>query len=323
VVEVEAVAETGLSVVVADMGAPDDMRTPDATPVIAACARYAEEVGRPVSAVVAVETGGLNAVVPFLVALKRGVPVVDGDGAGRAVPSLTMLTFSGAGVSTMPAVLADGTGQAVSLWTAGAAKTETLARPILAADFGQAAGLAIWGMDKATLRRAMPIRGSLDLARRVGVALRRQADPVAAALDVLAAAGREAEVIAHGILEPPEETTSGGFDFGRVTLRDGARRVIVYNQNENLIAWASDRAAPLATAPDSICYVTPAGQAFSNADITSDLIGREVLLVRIKACEALWSFAGIRAAFSSALTALGYPGPLLDQPPGAAGSAAD
>ncbi|RKX43696.1 MAG: hypothetical protein DRP33_00565 [Thermotogae bacterium] len=43
--------------------------------------------------VVPVETGGFNSVTPLHAGALKGLPVVDADGAGRAVPELQMTTF--------------------------------------------------------------------------------------------------------------------------------------------------------------------------------------------------------------------------------------
>lgn len=50
-----------------------------------------------------------------LVAARLGLAVIDGDGAGRAVPSLPMLTYAAAEVSPRPAMLVSQGGLEVEL----------------------------------------------------------------------------------------------------------------------------------------------------------------------------------------------------------------
>ena len=47
----------------------------------------------------------LNSTLPFVVAAKAGIPVVDADGMGRAFPELHMETFNIYGVQGTPMAL--------------------------------------------------------------------------------------------------------------------------------------------------------------------------------------------------------------------------
>jgi uncharacterized protein len=50
-------------------------------------------VGRPIDALISKEIGGSNSMRPMLAAALGDLPVVDGDGMGRAFPELQMCTF--------------------------------------------------------------------------------------------------------------------------------------------------------------------------------------------------------------------------------------
>ena len=45
------------------------------------------------------EAGGVNSMIPIVVAAKLGIPLVDCDGMGRAFPELPMVTFHLNGMS--------------------------------------------------------------------------------------------------------------------------------------------------------------------------------------------------------------------------------
>jgi len=65
--------------------------------------RQLEKVlGRKIDAVLCGEAGGINSTTPFVVAAASGLPLVDGDGMGRAYPELQMETFTLHGVSATP-----------------------------------------------------------------------------------------------------------------------------------------------------------------------------------------------------------------------------
>jgi len=69
--------------------------------------------GRHVDALISAEIGGGNALEPLLTAALTGLPVVDGDGMGRAFPEMQMTTFSIYGHRSTPAAVADERGNVV------------------------------------------------------------------------------------------------------------------------------------------------------------------------------------------------------------------
>jgi len=69
--------------------------------------------GRKIDALISAEIGGGNAIEPLLTAALTGLPVVDGDGMGRAFPEMQMTTFSIYGHRSTPAAVADERGNVV------------------------------------------------------------------------------------------------------------------------------------------------------------------------------------------------------------------
>ena len=69
--------------------------------------RYEGLVGRPITAVASFEIGGGNSLMPLMAAAVRGLPVVDGDGMGRAFPEAQMMSYAIAGVKPTPALAMD------------------------------------------------------------------------------------------------------------------------------------------------------------------------------------------------------------------------
>src|SRR5438094_833148 len=63
--------------------------------------------GRPVAALMAIEIGGGNALLPITWAARIGLPVVDADGIGRAFPEIPQVVMHLAGIPASPAVLTD------------------------------------------------------------------------------------------------------------------------------------------------------------------------------------------------------------------------
>ena len=67
--------------------------------------RYESNVSRKIGAIIPVEIGGINGLVPLLAAFQNNVPVVDGDGMGKAFPELNMTTFHLNHIPVLPLVL--------------------------------------------------------------------------------------------------------------------------------------------------------------------------------------------------------------------------
>ena len=63
------------------------------------------------SALISAEVGGSNSIEPILAAAYAGLPVVDGDGMGRAFPEVQMSTFFIYGLDPSPGAIADDKGQ--------------------------------------------------------------------------------------------------------------------------------------------------------------------------------------------------------------------
>jgi DUF917 family protein len=85
---------------------------------------FEKHVGRRVDAVVSFEVGGGNSMVPILAAAGRGIPVVNGDGMGRALPEAQMMTYPIAGVAPTPAIGLDYAGNIVTFSTDSTATYE-------------------------------------------------------------------------------------------------------------------------------------------------------------------------------------------------------
>ena len=208
-------------------------------------------------------------------------------------------------------MIANVAGECTVLYASDADRVEALMEPAVAAPaFADSAGMALWAMTGADLEKAT-IPGGLDLARRIGVALagarRSKSDPVAA---VLAVDGVHGQLLGRGAVTAVNVEQQGAFDVGSVVIKErSGDEIIVYNQNENMIAWRSGAPTPLATAPDLICYVTPDGYALSNAEVKrgSARNPSELCLVGLRAHPRLTTKSMLRR-YENALRGLGYGG---------------
>jgi uncharacterized protein len=225
-------------------------------------------VGRPITAVIAAEIGGANAMEPMIVAAQTGLPVVDGDGMGRAFPEVQMTTFFIHGAPTTPAALADDKGNLVVL---GAVRDmfwlERLARRVTV-EMGASAGMAQAPM-RGDFVRASAVPDTVTLALAVGRAV---LEARAAKRDVVAALGALVGAVRlfSGKITEVRRELRGGFSVGHVHLEgsdaDRGRQAIVDIQNENLILREGGRV--LASVPDLIMLL----DADHGEPITTELL---------------------------------------------------
>ena len=342
VVSIEEVTE-GETVMVAYMGAPEAINS-TCFPVgpVKAAERVQQALakeGRQLRYVVSPESGALGFIVAGLVAAKLGLKVIDADGAGRAVPSLPMLTYAAAEISPRPTFLVSQDGLEVELNVTPRADkdggrfhqqdvstiVEQMLRPILAEqDFGQFGGLAMWVMKPEQLAAALPIRGTLTRALKFGRAL--QAGQLHSAEAVIDHLETHCGISAKRVAEPGEIIsvdldTAGGFDVGRVRLKSARTDYTIVYQNESLLVWDSEQAHPVTIAPDSISYFIEGDKqaVYSNGDLVSsdgrinpNIKGRTVSLLAWEADAALSQPNGlILDSFAELLAKMGYLGPYM------------
>ncbi|MCB2127697.1 MAG: DUF917 domain-containing protein [Rhodobacteraceae bacterium] len=216
-VDVDTLADDALVVPVCMMGAPTVMaeKLPQGDELMNAFSALQKLLGRKIDAIHCCEAGGINSTTPFIVAAASGLPLVDGDGMGRAYPELQMVTFTMHGISATPMVLCDDKGNSIVLETVSNKWTEKLARAATV-EMGGAALLAFYPMTGAQAKKAT-VRGTLSLCEKLGQTLRQahadHVEPVGRVAEVL-----RADTIFSGRVTDIERRTVGGFARGTARL---------------------------------------------------------------------------------------------------------
>jgi DUF917 family protein len=261
VIDAESVADDALCVPVCMMGAPTVMveKLPRGDEARQALQQLETFLGQKADALICIEAGGLNSTIPFAVAAATGLPLIDGDGMGRAFPELQMVSFTMHGVSATPMVIADEKGNSSVINTISNQWTEKLARA-QTVEMGGAALVAIYPMRGDQMKKGI-LRGSLSLIREIGETIaavrkahRNPADALIRRLD--------GHRLFTGRVVDIERRTTGGFARGKALLKgmdaDQDRSFSVEFQNEFLIARDEEGSA-LATTPDLICALDADG----------------------------------------------------------------
>src|SRR6185437_5667153 len=89
-IDLKDVDDDALVVPCAMMGAPTVMveKIPEGGEILVAFRKLQAFLGRKIGAILCAEAGGLNSTIPFAIGAMTGLPVIDGDGMGRAYPEL-------------------------------------------------------------------------------------------------------------------------------------------------------------------------------------------------------------------------------------------
>jgi hypothetical protein len=193
--------------------------------------------GQSIGAVMSIEIGGMNSVLPFVVGRELGLPVIDGDCMGRAYPEIQLVTLTLYGHSAAPLVVADEHGNVAIIDTIDNTWAERLARPV-AVEMGAIAGGFGYPITVKDLKEAA-ILGTVTFAEEIGKAIRiaqaEHRDPIAAALDTTGGF----RLFSGRIIDVARETRKG-WALGETRIAGvdefADREMIVRFQNEHLVA---------------------------------------------------------------------------------------
>lgn len=103
-------------------------KPPNGDELLWAIEKLEKYLGKKVGAIIPPEAGGVNTPVPMAVAGLLGIPVIDGDGMGRAFPELQMTSFYINGVSPSPTAAANEKGFVTIADAKNALTTERIIR---------------------------------------------------------------------------------------------------------------------------------------------------------------------------------------------------
>jgi DUF917 family protein len=289
-VDLDEVPDDAVVLPVAMMGAPTVMveKIPSADQVGTAVQALARYLGRTPTHVACIEAGGVNSTIPFVAAAQLGLPLVDGDGMGRAFPELQMVLPTLAGVAATPMAIVDEKGNRGVLDTIDNHWAERLARTATI-DMGCASIISLYAMSGGQLRDAW-VPGTLSLCDRIGRTIRAaraaHEDPVAAVADVLGA-----RVLHTGKIVDVARRTATGFARGEGTVEgiraDAGHRLVLHFQNEHLLAERDG--AIQATTPDLIMVL----ESDTGEPITTEGLrfGQRVTVLAAP-CDPRWHTAG-------------------------------
>jgi DUF917 family protein len=221
--------------------------------------KFEQWIGRKATHIIPFEVGGGNSVVPLVAAAVRGLPLVDGDGMGRALPEAQMMTFAIQGVRPTPAASLDYLGNSVFFDTPDTALFERLTRAVAMTS----GGMIFTAEHPMTGKQArdVAVPGTISFAAAVGRLLRERrgsADEIEAPLARLFSGSQYGAFrrLYTGKITDVMSRTEGGFDVGEARIESFGgdqppMRIAI--RNEYLAAWVGDKV--VASVPDLITIV--------------------------------------------------------------------
>lgn len=347
VVKVDELETEDYAVMVAYIGSPkcmEEIYYPEG--IVKAVEKLAAMRNISVRYIIPPEIGAISMLAACTAAAKLNIAVVDGDGAGRAVPELSMTAFNLYHQDVNPVVLSSQEGEnTLYMELKGglneADNVEKLIRPVLGMKcFGEMAGLAMWlvkgGDVSGIIKSQETISGCIEL----GKLLEPKSFDLSVLLEKASAMGYKAEVIAKGSNLSIFTDTGGGFDNGTLQfITSEGNEINILFKNESLIAWDSSQKTPLITAPDLISYIATfpgddSQRTYSNGDlqqIAPDILAQGTIkLIKLKAPKWVWEqencriklqalqikegkdLSSVQKSYLSVLRSLGYYGSICE-----------
>jgi len=209
-------------------------------------------VGKKFYAVIPVELGGFNTLAAVDVAARNGVPVVDADGAGRAVPEVHLKVYTIDDISLTPMAVTDAHANNVVIIkaTKDSHSAERIAR-VLAAEWNQSAYTARRILTGKQVKFS-PVLHSLSMSMKIGKLLRKAVDPIKAVVQET-----EGFQLFEGKVDTVDKETKGGFTWIDISLKGSesckGSTCVLKVKNETLAAYKDGKL--LALAPDIITPV--------------------------------------------------------------------
>lgn len=199
-------------------------------------------------AVLPIQPGPVNAIVPLMVAAQLGLPCLDADLMGRCFPAIEMTLFTLAGIRPSPLIAVDSCGTSAVLEAASDATVSAMLRSCMP-HLGLVALVSTYRVTAEDCARAAAT-GGLSRCLAIGRALRADA-PAATALAEFGAVA-----LFTGVVTELLHRTTGGFPRGVLSIEgweDPDRVMRIDFQNENLVA--TEDGVVVVTVPDLICLV--------------------------------------------------------------------
>jgi uncharacterized protein len=257
-ISVDELGEDDLVVPVSTIGAPTVgiEKIPSEVELTASLDLLEKILGKKAAAVMPIEIGGSNSLIPVAAAARKGIPVLDADAMGRAFPEAQMVTFHLDGHSPGTVTMGDEKGNAVVYYPINGEWSERIARAITI-QMGGSAKMCDYALEGKHVKKSA-IPDTLTLAEEIGSIIRtsksKGLNPINELLNKLN--GFE---LFQGKAVDIRRKIQDGFTKGEALFEgikeDKEKQVRLFFQNEHLLALDEQTQKPLAITPDLIAVL--------------------------------------------------------------------
>jgi uncharacterized protein len=259
-------------------------------PLAAAVRLLERHLGVICAGLISVEIGGINCGAILSAAARLGLPLVDADYSGRAIPELHATALDLYAKRVLPFALADHFGnQVVVTASPSNAWTERISKHLALSSLG-IIGCAFAVLPAREVRQ-IAVPETLSEAMRLGGAIReareRGGDPVAAAADAI-----DGWILFRGTVVGREWENTGYMEGRHVIDGEGeftGHRLEVWFRNENHVSWLDED--PWVASPDLIEFCNPlTAEPLVNTYLE---LGQEIAVVGRRRRDAFDSAGGL------------------------------
>lgn len=224
-------------------------------------------IGRRIKGFVPTEIGGGNTALALHIASLLGLPLLDGDQAGRSVPELIHNLYYVNGVPLTPSVVATVNGDYIIFKEYSSIESyENIVRLISSQISG-----SVFVVDSPVmveLARKIVVNDSVSMAMEIGRSINeaklKGLDPAYILAEKL-----NGFIVFEGFIDRCDLKVERGFLLGYTYIRgigDFKNRVLkIFVKNENIMAWVDDE--PIIMPPDLIILMGEDGYAIVNSNI--------------------------------------------------------
>lgn len=204
-----------------------------------------------------IEIGGINSIVPFIAALHLNLPVLNGDGEGRAFPELQMTTFNLYDIQSAPMCLVDERGNELVIESIDNSWAEKIAR-VVTSRFGGRGYVANYPMDGRSYKKAA-IFNSVTQAVELGKILNNFSNDEN--IEEILKSKASAQKLFEGKLVDLVRDNNGGFSIGYAVFKSEINGTSTLSrvrfQNEYLFydQYVNGRYIEIITTPRIICIL--------------------------------------------------------------------
>lgn len=244
--------------------------------------------------IVPAELGPDSVAIPLAVGARMGIPVVDGDYIGRAVPEETQSTYCLYGKQSNLFAGVDRWGNSVFVKNAvNTHALERMAKMLAVASYGDIA-VATTPLQADEMKEIV-VSGTLTKCLQIGHTLRRArencADPIDLVLETI-----NGWRLFDGQVINLETEDRDGYYFGTVQVQGQEKyqgqELKIWFKNENQITWLNGK--PWICSPDLVSLIySENGRGIYNGELKE---GDQVTVVGMKGVEAFRTKSGLRLA---------------------------